>query len=73
MSWLKFWQRQRALASAPFSETRMHEKSMRIAAYRARKGKQTAQTFAHQQAFDRAVAELVRAIRRAEGGGPNGS
>jgi hypothetical protein len=64
MSWLKFWQRQRALAQcAPFSDTRMHDKSMRIAAFRARKGKHTAQTFAHQQAFDRAVAQLVRAIR----------
>ena len=70
MSWLKFWQRQRALAQcAPFSETRMHEKSMRIAAYRARKAK-TAQTF-HQQAFDRAVAGLVGAIRAPED--PNGS
>jgi hypothetical protein len=63
MKWLKFWHRQRALAQcAPFSETRMHDKAMRIAAFRARKGRQTAVGFAHQQAFDRGVADLARAI-----------
>ncbi len=35
---------------------------MRIAAFRARKSKQSAEAFAHQQAFDRAVAELVQAV-----------
>jgi hypothetical protein len=63
MKWLNFWRHQRALAQcAPFSEARMQDRAMRIAAFRARKGKQTALDFAHQQAFDRAVAELVRAI-----------
>jgi hypothetical protein len=63
MKWLNFWRRQRALAQcAPFSEKRMQDRAMRIAAFRARRGKQTAQPFVHQQAFDRAVAELVCAI-----------
>ena len=35
---------------------------MRIAAFRARKGRQSAEAFAHQQAFDRGVAELVQAV-----------
>ena len=35
---------------------------MRIATFRARKGKQSGQKFAHQQAFDRAVADLAQAI-----------
>ena len=35
---------------------------MRIAAFRARKSRQTGEAFAHQQAFDRAVGELVRVI-----------
>ena len=35
---------------------------MRIAAFRARKGRRTAQVFARQQAFDRAVAQLARAM-----------
>jgi hypothetical protein len=63
MKWLNFWRRQHALAQcAPFSETRLQDKSMRIAAFRARKSRHTALDFAHQQAFDRAAAELVRAI-----------
>lgn len=63
MSWLKFWRRQRALVQcAPFSETRMQDRSMRLATFRARKGKQSGPAFAHQQAFDRAVAGLVQAI-----------
>ena len=35
---------------------------MRIAAFRARRSKQSAEAFAHQQAFDRAVGELVQAV-----------
>ncbi len=35
---------------------------MRLATFRARKGRQSAQAFAHQQAFDRAVAGLVQAV-----------
>jgi hypothetical protein len=63
MKWLNFWHRQRALARcAPFSETRLQDRGMRIAAFRARKSRHTAIDFAHQQAFDRAVADLVRAI-----------
>jgi hypothetical protein len=63
MKWLKFWHRQRALAQcAPFSEVRMQDKAMRIAAFRARKGRTTAVAFAHQQAFDHAVADRARAI-----------
>jgi hypothetical protein len=63
MSWLNVWRRQRALVEcAPFSDTRMQERPMRIALFRARKGKQTAQKFSQQQAFDRAIAALVRAV-----------
>ena len=35
---------------------------MRLATFRARKGKQSGRAFAHQQAFDRAVASLAQAI-----------
>ena len=40
----------------------MQDRGMRLATFRARKGKQTGRAFAHQQAFDRAVADLVQAI-----------
>ena len=43
---------------APISETRVNDRSMRTALHRARK----TPAFATQQNFDRAVAELVRAI-----------
>jgi hypothetical protein len=63
MSWLNFWQRQRALVQcAPFSETGVQDRAMRLATFRARKGKQSGRAFAHQQAFDRAVAALVQDV-----------
>jgi hypothetical protein len=63
MKFISIWRRQRGLAQcAPFSDARMQDRSMRVAAFRARKSKQTAEAFARQQAFDRAVGELVRAI-----------
>lgn len=63
MSWLDIWRRQRALAHcAPFSETRLPDRPMRIAVFRARKNKQTAEGFARQQAFDSALAARVRSI-----------
>jgi hypothetical protein len=40
----------------------MQDRAMRVAAFRARKHKQTGQAFAHQQAFDRAAAALVHGI-----------
>jgi hypothetical protein len=40
----------------------MQDRAMRLATFRARKSKQSGQDFAHQQAFDRAVAGLVRAV-----------
>ena len=43
-------------------ETRVPDRAMRIAIHRARKGKATTESFSMQQAFDRAVAKLVRAI-----------
>ena len=49
--------RQRMLIlCAPFNEQRITDRSMRAAVFRAKK----ADEFAHQQAFDRAVAELIR-------------
>jgi hypothetical protein len=64
MRLLNVWRRQRALAQcAPFSDRPAQDRAMRIAAFRARKGKQSAETFAHQQVFDRSVAELVQAIQ----------
>jgi hypothetical protein len=63
MRLLNIWRGQRALAQcAPFSDRPAQDRSMRMAAFRARKSKQSAQAFAHQQAFDRAVAELVQAV-----------
>ena len=63
MRLLNVWRRQRALAQcAPFSDRPAQDRAMRIAAFRARKSKQSAEAFAHQQAFDRAVAELVQAV-----------
>jgi len=46
------------LQCAPISDARVNERSMRVALHRARKNQQ----FAIQQNFDRAIAELVRAI-----------
>ena len=55
--------RQRALPyCAPFSETRITDRAMRIAVHRARKGKATMERFSWQQNFDRTAAALVRAI-----------
>ena len=42
---------------------------MRIAAFRARKSRQSAEAFAHQQAFDRGLAELVAGDSRAQRSG----
>src|SRR5438552_14013492 len=51
--------RQRLLLHcAPFNEKRIHDRAMRSAVFRVRK----ADEFAHQQAFDRAVAGLVQAV-----------
>ena len=51
--------RQRMLMQcAPFKEERISDRAMRAAVFRARKSDE----FARQQAFDRAVAELVQAI-----------
>jgi hypothetical protein len=55
--------RQRALLHcAPFSETRAPDRAMRVAVHRARKAKATMESFSWQQNFDRAAADLVRAI-----------
>ena len=55
--------RQRALPHcAPFSETRVPDRAMRVAVYRARKAKATTESFSWQQNFDRTAAKLVRAI-----------
>jgi hypothetical protein len=52
--------RQRTLVQcAPFNERRINDRAMRAAVFRVRK----ADDFAHQQAFDRAVAALVQSIR----------
>lgn len=51
--------RQRLLVQcAPFNEERIADRTMRAAVFRVRKTEQ----FAHQRAFDRAVASLVQAI-----------
>lgn len=63
MRLLNIWRRQRALAQcAPFSDNPEQDRAMRMATFRARKGKQSREAFAHQQAFDRGVGELVQAI-----------
>ena len=46
---------------APITEKHGIERGMRIAILRARKGRHTAKDFSVQQAFDKAVAELVQA------------
>ncbi len=54
---------QRALPHcAPFSETRVPDRAMRVAVHRAQKAKATMASFSWQQNFDRAVASLVGAI-----------
>src|ERR1041385_2411665 len=63
MNWLNVWRRQRVLAQcAPFSEARLSDRAMRMAVFRAQKKRQTAEGFTRQQAFDSAIAALVRAI-----------
>jgi hypothetical protein len=63
MNWLSVWRRQRALIQcAPLTDTRLQDRPMRIALFRTRKNRQTAEAFSYQQAFDRAVTALVRAI-----------
>jgi len=63
MSGILSSRRQRALPHcAPFSETRVSDRAMRVAVHRARKGKGTMESFSWQQNFDRAAAALVRAI-----------
>ncbi len=54
---------QRALPHcAPFSDTRVPDRAMRVAVHRARKAKATTESFSWQQNFDRAAAGLIRAI-----------
>ena len=49
------------IGCAPITEKSDTDRAMRVAVLRARRGKQASQ-FAHQQAFDAAIAHLVRAI-----------
>ncbi len=63
MNRLTLGRRQRALAQcAPFSDTRLQDRAMRIAVFQARNNRPTAEGFSHQQEFDRAVAALVREV-----------
>src|SRR2546423_8975262 len=43
---------------APFNDERIHDRAMRAAVFRVRKTEE----FAHQRAFDRAVAALAQAV-----------
>jgi hypothetical protein len=55
--------RQRALPQcAPFSDSRVPDRAMRVAVHRARKGRATTESFSWQQNFDRTAAALVRSI-----------
>ncbi len=63
MSRLPVFKRQARLADcAPFSDARLPDRAMRTAVFRARKQRKTAEGFARQQAFDVAIADLVRGI-----------
>lgn len=63
MSGVLVWKRQAKLAQcAPFSDARLPDRAMRTAVFRARKQRRTAEAFARQQAFDAAIAKVVREI-----------
>lgn len=63
MSIFRISRREKALARiAPINEKPGTDRRMRVAVLRARRSGATAKEFAHQQAFDQAMAELVQGV-----------